>query len=117
MTERILAVDEAVALAEAPAMQIDMPVRAEKKPNAEKTPLKLCVSVQKEWFPVCLPNGADVEYLRRVTGSKSISELQFDRAGQVYEPAEKLQENHVYELFCPEKTRFNYFLNEFRIIQ
>lgn len=110
MTERILVVDDLDAIAESVAMSIEAPVKAEKKP------VRLCVSVQDEWFPVSLPGDADLEYLKQVTGSRGISELKYDREGNVYEPAEKLQENHVYELFCPDKTRFQYFLNEFRII-
>jgi len=110
MTERILAVDDLDTIAEAVAMSIEAPVKAEKKP------IRLCVSVQDEWFPVSLPGDADVEYLRKVTGSSSISELQFNRAGDVYEETETLEENHIYELCCPNKTRFQYFLNEFRII-
>ncbi|MBW3002463.1 hypothetical protein KY338_04885 [Candidatus Woesearchaeota archaeon] len=94
MTERMITADciDAVAVVEAPVL----PEAAEKA--AEKT-IKFCVSDGREWHPVEVPAGAGVEYLKKATGAMYIQELQFDKAGNVYEEAETLKEHHVYEIF------------------
>lgn len=101
MTERILAIDEAVAV-ETPVLH-----------GISKETINVCISDGNIWHPVALP--ANLSYLKEETGAVHVNEMQFDVAGTMYEKAETLRPGHVYEIFPLDKKKFDNFLEEHRI--
>ncbi|MBD3304385.1 hypothetical protein GF343_04520 [Candidatus Woesearchaeota archaeon] len=96
MSERMIAADciDAAALAE----PLVKPECAENT-DTDNT-VKFCVSGGREWYPVALPEGADVAFLKRLSGAVEVQEMQYDTVERyVRRESGPLRENHVYEIF------------------
>ncbi|MBW3004926.1 hypothetical protein KY310_03770 [Candidatus Woesearchaeota archaeon] len=114
MTERMIGLDEAVAIAEAP---VEIPT-APKETN--KATVAFCIETDKDWRPVALPAGADVALLKELSGARNVYELQFDVAAFMRNKYREvtegpLNEHHVYNLFTADRQKLEQFFDKYEL--
>ena len=109
MTERMIGIDEAVAVAEAPVLPEITPTKT------EKATIKFCLDDGKDWHPVEVPEDFTVQDLKRATGSPYVSELQFDTVINRHKERESgpISPHHVYEILPCREAKMEAFLDKY----
>ena len=108
MAEKLIGLDSAVGLAEAPA------VIAPKK--TERATTDFCLDVDGKWIAMRVPAGFTVEDMMEATDARYISELQYDTVINRYKQLKKgpIKPGHVYTPGVPDKQRLDFFVGNYR---
>ena len=109
MTERMIGLDSAVAVAEAPVA----PAIVETKTATKR----FCMEIKGDWCPVQVPASYRIQDLIAAIGAREVSEMQYDTVIDRYKHLESgpIQAHHVYTPVAYNKDKLSAFLEEHKV--